>query len=108
VSRFISVSINRTGWEGPEEKAILEFIRLHISIHAQLYPLLEIEFSFIPLIINPLPASRLYDVVSAKWGPKLEIALPSITTRKGGFGPNRFASNKIRVSRRPLSINLNV
>jgi hypothetical protein len=41
-------------------------------------------------------------LVSAKWGPKLTIALQSITIRKGGSGPNRFASDKIRVSRRSL------
>jgi hypothetical protein len=39
-------------------------------------------------------------LVSAKWGPKLTIALQSITIRMGGSGPNRFASDKIRVSRR--------
>ncbi len=41
-------------------------------------------------------------LVSAKWEPKLTIALPSITTQKGGSGPNRSrfasASDKIRVS----------
>jgi hypothetical protein len=41
-------------------------------------------------------------LVYAKWGPKLTIALQSITFRKGGSDPNRFASDKIMGSRRPL------
>jgi hypothetical protein len=41
-------------------------------------------------------------LVSAKWGPKLTIALQSVTTRKGGSGPNRFHYDRWALSRRPL------
>ncbi len=44
----------------------------------------------------------LISLVYAKWGPKLTIALQSVTTRKGGSGPNRFHYDRWVLSRRPL------
>jgi hypothetical protein len=43
-------------------------------------------------------------LVSAKCGPKLTIYLQSVTTRKGGSGPNRFHYDRWALSRRTLLV----
>jgi hypothetical protein len=76
-------------------KAILEYRRLYSSS-------VPVGNRVLIQTINYKSCIRVL-LVAAKWGPKLTIALQSITPRKGGSGPNQFASDKIRVSLRPLS-----